>query len=121
MSACDVFTLGLGLSEPWMLVGQALDLEKQPSKMRLAGISTFSSTTASSEHASLASSAPNTAFGALMYPGLGQAATSLISAGYHDAVEDVPTTVEVGIRGNALYPIVQSLELFLLKSLPAMP
>lgn len=35
MSACDVFTLGLGLSEPWKVVGQALDLEKKPSELRL--------------------------------------------------------------------------------------
>lgn len=35
MNANDLLTLGLGLTEPWKVVGQALDLEKQPSELRL--------------------------------------------------------------------------------------
>ena len=30
MEAKDVFTLGLGLSAPWKLASQRLDMEKQP-------------------------------------------------------------------------------------------
>ncbi len=29
MNANDLLTLGLGLTEPWKVVGQALDLEKR--------------------------------------------------------------------------------------------
>lgn len=35
MNANDLLTLGLGLTEPWKVVGQALDLDKQPSELRL--------------------------------------------------------------------------------------
>jgi transposase len=35
MNANDLLTLGLGLTGPWKVVGQALDLEKQPSELRL--------------------------------------------------------------------------------------
>ena len=35
MNAGDLLTLGLGLSEPWRVVVQSLDLEKKPSELRL--------------------------------------------------------------------------------------
>jgi transposase len=35
MEAKDVFTLGLGLSTPWKLAGQRLDMEKQPHELHL--------------------------------------------------------------------------------------
>ena len=35
MEAKDVFTLGLGLSEPWKLSGQRLDVEKRPNELHL--------------------------------------------------------------------------------------
>lgn len=35
MNANDLLTLGLGLVDPWKVVDQALDLEKQPSELRL--------------------------------------------------------------------------------------
>ncbi len=35
MNANELLTLGLGLTEPWKVVGQELDIEKQPSKLRL--------------------------------------------------------------------------------------
>lgn len=35
MNANDLLTLGLGLSEPWKVTDQTLDLEKQPSELRL--------------------------------------------------------------------------------------
>jgi len=35
MNVNDLLTLGLGLAEPWKVVGQTLDLEKQPSELRL--------------------------------------------------------------------------------------
>jgi transposase len=35
MEAKDVFTLGLGLSEPWKLAGQQLDVEKRPNELHL--------------------------------------------------------------------------------------
>jgi transposase len=35
MEAKDVFTLGLGLSEPWKLAGQRLDIEKRPNELHL--------------------------------------------------------------------------------------
>lgn len=33
MEAKDVFSLGLGLSEPWKLSGQRLDIEKRPNEL----------------------------------------------------------------------------------------
>src|ERR1700674_1752330 len=33
MEAKDVFTLGLGLSAPWKLAGQRLDMEKRPHEL----------------------------------------------------------------------------------------
>ena len=35
MEAKDVFSLGLGLSEPWKLSGQRLDVEKRPNELHL--------------------------------------------------------------------------------------
>ncbi|WP_169725355.1 transposase family protein, partial [Fundidesulfovibrio putealis] len=35
MDANDLLTLGLGLTAPWRVVGQSLDLAKQPSELRL--------------------------------------------------------------------------------------
>ena len=35
MEAGDVFGLGLGLSEPWKLTGQRLDIEKRPHELHL--------------------------------------------------------------------------------------
>lgn len=35
MEPRDVFTLGLGLTEPWVLAGQRLDLEKRPNELHL--------------------------------------------------------------------------------------
>src|ERR1019366_4222868 len=35
MESKDVFTLGLGLSEPWKLAGQRLDIEKRPNELHL--------------------------------------------------------------------------------------
>ena len=35
MNANDLLTLGLGLTAPWKVVGQTLDLEKQPGELRL--------------------------------------------------------------------------------------
>jgi transposase len=35
MEPKDVFTLGLGLSAPWKLVGQRLDIEKRPNELHL--------------------------------------------------------------------------------------
>lgn len=35
MNATDLLTLGLGLSAPWRVVAQSLDLEKKPSELRL--------------------------------------------------------------------------------------
>ncbi|NCC26437.1 MAG: ISL3 family transposase [Deltaproteobacteria bacterium] len=35
MNANDLLTLGLGLTEPWQVVSQELDLHKQPSELRL--------------------------------------------------------------------------------------
>ena len=39
MEAKDVFTLGLGLSEPWKLSGQRLDIEKRPHELHLEVVS----------------------------------------------------------------------------------
>src|SRR3989339_2235388 len=36
MKANDLLTLGLGLVEPWRVVGQELDMTKRPSELRLA-------------------------------------------------------------------------------------
>ena len=36
MNANDLLTLGLGLTEPWKVVGQKLDVNRQPSELRLA-------------------------------------------------------------------------------------
>jgi transposase len=35
VNANDLLTLGLGLTEPWKVVGQVLDVNKQPSELRL--------------------------------------------------------------------------------------
>ena len=35
MEANDLLTLGLGLTAPWRVVDQSLDLSKQPSELRL--------------------------------------------------------------------------------------
>ena len=35
MNANDLLTLGLGLTAPWKVVEQSLDLEKKPSELRL--------------------------------------------------------------------------------------
>ena len=35
MDANDLLTLGIGLTEPWRVVGQSLDLAKKPSELRL--------------------------------------------------------------------------------------
>ena len=35
MEAGDVFALGLGLSEPWKLTGQRLDIEKRQHELHL--------------------------------------------------------------------------------------
>jgi transposase len=35
MDANDLLTLGLGLTEPWKVVGQVLDIEKKPTELRL--------------------------------------------------------------------------------------
>jgi len=39
MEAKDVFTLGLGLSEPWKLFGQRLDIEPRPHELHLEVVS----------------------------------------------------------------------------------